>query len=383
MNKGLNLVLIIIASIFVHLKPGIGQDTSRQEIKISLLTIGPGKSELYAIFGHSAIRVSDPENLTDLTYNYGTFDFRTPNFYPKFLRGKLPYVLSVAPTSAFLQEYLHDQRDVSEQEIILSNEDKQAMILALNENAKPENRAYMYDFFLDNCATRIRDIFLKSSASPVVLPEVEPITRRQMLHEYLGLFPWTKFGIDLIIGSRADQAIGEMDQMFLPDYMQRIFSEAVVDSAFLFEPSKELLFFNEEEHKLPGFFSTPFFIFTIVGFLILLLTFLVKRPLGFIAANAIFALLGLASIVILFMWFGTDHKATKDNLNILWISPLYIIIPFIGYKLGRIALIAAIVLALVCMTPWLGQAMPVLTLLPLMVCCAVTYLLAYPADDQA
>ena len=359
-----------------------GQDTLRKDFKVSLLTIGPGKEELYSIFGHSAIRIFNPADQTDLSYNYGTFDFNTPNFYPKFLRGKLPYVLSVAPTSAFLQEYVYTKRNVSEQEINLSYEEKIKLINALNENAKPENRAYMYDFFLDNCATRIRDMFLNVAGERAKLPEAAPVTRRQMLHEYLPNFPWSEFGINLIIGSRADKEIGVMDQMFLPDYMQQYLGEVVVDSSYLFEPSKELLFFEEEEPTQNSILTSPMMVFTVLGFIILLLTFLTKKPYGFISANIIFALLGIASIVVLFMWLGTDHKATKDNYNLIWLNPLFMIVPFAGIRISKILLIIIVAAGLICLTGIVPQDMPVLTLLPLIVCAAAAYIIGYPSDEE-
>ncbi|MCB0645301.1 MAG: DUF4105 domain-containing protein [Saprospiraceae bacterium] len=374
-------IITLVFFICLHLL-SFGQDTLRKDLKVSLLTIGPGREELYSIFGHSAIRIFNPVDQTDLSYNYGTFDFNTPNFYPKFLRGKLPYVLSVAPTSAFLQEYVYTKRNVSEQEINLSDDEKIKLINALNENAKPENRAYMYDFFLDNCATRIRDMFLNVAGEGAKLPEATPVTRRQMLHEYLPNFPWSEFGINLIIGSRADKEIGIMDQMFLPDYMQQYLGEVVVDSAYLFEPSKELLFFEEVEATQNSIMTSPMMVFTILGFVILLLTFLTKKPYGFISANIVFALLGIASIVVLFMWFGTDHKATKDNYNVIWLSPLFMIVPFAGIRISRILLIIIVAAGLICLSGIVPQDMPVLTLLPLIVCAAAAYIIGYPSDEE-
>lgn len=374
-------IITLVFFICLHLL-SFGQDTLRKDLKVSLLTIGPGREELYSIFGHSAIRIFNPVDQTDLSYNYGTFDFNTPNFYPKFLRGKLPYVLSVAPTSAFLQEYVYTKRNVSEQEINLSDDEKIKLINALNENAKPENRAYMYDFFLDNCATRIRDMFLNVAGEGAKLPEATPVTRRQMLHEYLPNFPWSEFGINLIIGSRADKEIGIMDQMFLPDYMQQYLGEVVVDSAYLFEPSKELLFFEEVEATQNSIMTSPMMVFTILGFVILLLTFLTKKPYGFISANIVFALLGIASIVVLFMWFGTDHKATKDNYNVIWLSPLFMIVPFAGIRISRILLIIIVAAGLICLSAIVPQDMPVLTLLPLIVCAAAAYIIGYPSDEE-
>ena len=125
--------------------------------QVSIITCAPG-DELYSIFGHSAIRVNDSINQIDLVFNYGTFDFDTPNFYLKFMRGKLNYMLSMAPYDRFLFEYVYYKRSVWEQVLDLSEVEKNNLFQALIINAEPEHRNYHYHFFFDNCATRIRDM---------------------------------------------------------------------------------------------------------------------------------------------------------------------------------------------------------------------------------
>ena len=129
---------------------------------ISILTCGTG-DQVYAIFGHSAIRVQDPTKNIDWVFNYGTFDFDTPNFIPKFLRGKLLYQVKGSSYDRFLAEYQFYQRDVREQVLNLSLSEKEEIVEALKQIIKPENRDYLYDFFFDNCLCKT-SIFSKSNS---------------------------------------------------------------------------------------------------------------------------------------------------------------------------------------------------------------------------
>ena len=366
--------------LFCQLK---SQDSLHQ-LRVSLITVDPG-NELYSIFGHSAIRIVDSTEQSDLSYNYGTFDFNTPNFYPKFLRGKLLYILSVAPFSNFLQEYQYEKRSVSEQVIDMTSKEKNDLQKSLLTNALVENRGYKYDFFYDNCATRIRDKFVENKNAAINYGEADNYSFRTMLHQYLGQMQWSKFGIDLIIGSRADKIATQEQQMFLPDYMQKYFAQATVDSStkYLFEPSKEILFFEPESEETveKSIFSHPFTVFTSIGLLILLLSFVIKKPIAFIIANVVFAILGLASIIIAFMWFGTDHLATKANYNLIWLSPIFLFIPFIQGKYARYVLAILGILTVVALTPLFPQKTPALTLLPLIFCCIVAYIKNYPEEE--
>ena len=134
--------------------------TDSSHLRITLLTCSPG-TELYSTFGHSALRVMDSVTFTDKVYNYGTFDFN-PDFYPKFIRGKLLYYLSVETYPDFVYGYQQEERSIKEQELNLSGEEKLKLNAALQLNASGSNKFYKYDFLFDNCATRIRDIVDKS-----------------------------------------------------------------------------------------------------------------------------------------------------------------------------------------------------------------------------
>ena len=304
------------------------------ESKISLLTASPG-DELYTTFGHSAIRIQDPVSKQDLVYNYGIFDFRTPNFYIKFIRGKLPYKLGLQRMNNFLKVYTRENRRVSEREFNLEEDEKMVFINFLKENYKPENREYPYDFFYDNCATRIRDIAeneLGSKFSYQNLPD-RKVTFRQLLDEFLVDMPWADFGIDLILGLRADERADHRNQQFLPEYLESNLALGVVkrgdeSKPFLGE-STEVLPFQFIREKKNHLFN-PLFVMSIFGLLVLALTYFKRHSKkGNLFDYFFFILLGIMGCFFLFMWLGTDHQACHRNLNMLWANPMYLfIVPF-------------------------------------------------------
>ena len=259
----LNARLIILIGILLSPLVSIGQISSSTQI--SLLTCDPGDA-LYSTFGHSAIRVFDPNQDLDIVYNYGTFDFDEPNFYTKFLRGKLLYKLSRYGYSSFLNEYHREKRAIREQVLELDSLQKISFINALEENYKPENQYYLYDFFFDNCSSRIRDLaenhipgFSYSDTN------TEEKTYRQMLDEYLGSKPWSDFGIDLIIGAVADDQADFRSQMFLPDYLHDHLEKGQVNSkngnSLLITSGYKVLQFENEKNNRPWF--TPALLFWI------------------------------------------------------------------------------------------------------------------------
>ena len=324
---------------------------------ISLITCDPG-SELYMLFGHSAIRVNDGDR--DLIYNYGTFDFNTPGFAIKFMRGKLPYMLTVNNYGRFLQEYHYDKRGVKEQKLLLDSIQKAEIIQFLNWNAKPENALYKYDFFFDNCSSRIRDIFNEiSNDSLIISSEHEEITFRQMLHEYLNGYPWMKFGIDLIIGAKADQLADVMDQMFLPDYLMNNMGNASYNGEKLLSPVQSILIFDKEKtQRNQAKWYNPSLLFLILSVIWLLLTYQGKHKIIGKLTNLIFLVVGVISLIIIFLWFATDHISTKLNYNLIWLNPLAILCVFTREEKRKKITMGLLVLTLI------GSLFTIIPLIP-------------------
>lgn len=307
--------------------PICAQDSSR--LRISLLTCTPG-DELYSIFGHSAIRVTDSNSVTDIVYNYGTFNFDDEGFYVKFMRGKLLYFISIENFEDFKFLYQATNRGMTEQVLNFSPGEKQQIRHALNENLKEENRYYKYDFFLDNCTTRLRDLVVKSKYPIPVLPAVMPAhTRfREAIHVYLnkGKQYWSKLGIDILLGVRTDAIMTSAQQQFLPDNLMTALDNSnppmVVSSANLYPVSTD----REKEN-----WFTPMVFFSSLLLLFVLLGFSKNNKLKVVLKGLdgmLFFLTGLLGLIIIFMWVGTDHSMTKDNYNIIWALPTHFFFSF-------------------------------------------------------
>lgn len=299
-------------------------------VRISLLTCAPG-AELYSTFGHTALRIQDTTRGTDLVYNYGTFNFDDPDFYIKFVRGKLDYFLSVDPFPQFMYEYQMTQRSVQEQELNVSCRDKQQIINVLNINMQGANRLYKYDFIYDNCTTRVRDLIFHSLIGISIKNKLVPqgTTARNLIHNYLdkGGEPWSKLGIDILLGAKLDKPVDNNVAMFLPDILLRGTDSATINSMQPIVRQKQTLLNAATPIEYTGKY-VPLIVFTIVCILIAALYFLpnpkVKTICRFIDSFLLY-LTGLLGLFLIFMWWGTDHRMTKDNFNLLWALPTNII----------------------------------------------------------
>ncbi len=375
------MIALAMVVLFSH-GIALGQSLS-DKAQISLLTASPG-DELYSVFGHSALRVVDPEHNIDLVYNYGTFDFDTPNFYLQFIRGKLLYKLSVAPMQYFTPEYQMDGRAIYEQVLNLSQQQKQLMFNFLSSNQLPENAYYHYDFFYDNCATRIRDLVdvilvpqwpqqhdindasIASIRSVLdyefdYQPHLKPNrTLRDMLQPFLKNMPWSAFGIDLALGLPADKVADAWDYMYLPDEMLIAFSLAQhADGTPLVSEHRVIL--NKTVETSPASMVLPIHVFWFI-FLMGLLS-IYRSKWSWVFDRVFFSLLGITGITVFFLWFFTDHITTKVNLNILWALPTHLYFiwfasygpmkPTVGFYFRVVAFLMLVLLVL---WPWIPQA---------------------------
>lgn len=309
--------------------------TDSSRLQISLITCAPG-AELYSVFGHTALRIVDSAANTDIIYNYGTFNFDDPDFYSKFVRGKLMYFLSQQSFPDFLYEYAYFKRGVTEQVLQLSPIEKKEIQLSLFENVREENRYYKYDFLYDNCATRLRDIIFKTNKDNAFEPKAfaeNGTTFRDYLHNYLSRaeMQWTTLGIDLLLGIGADKTMTTAESMFLPDYLAQGVSLAIKGSVKLVERDQvHLPNAQDLPIKLP-FWQTPLFFFSFLAFLVVLPSFFRSKAIASfqsIMDRIIFVLSGLLGLLLLFMWFGTDHQSFASNLNLVWAMPINLLVAF-------------------------------------------------------
>jgi hypothetical protein len=371
--------LFVVLCLFLFGAPVTAQDSCG--LRISLLTCAPG-TELYSIFGHTAIRVQDAAGNTDEVYNYGTFAFDDPDFYIKFVRGKLPYSLSVASMQEFAYEYTMEGRSIREQVLLVDCSARQRLWMSLRENARPENREYKYDFIFDNCTTRAADMIARAAPQPVrrnhVIPDnpKQAPSFRQLIHQYLdrGQQPWSKLGIDLLLGAKLDRKSTNDEAQFLPEKLLEGINGATAAGKPLAEHDKGLL--TMPAQKAEKTFATPFVVFSSLLVLILVLSFVPGRGMRrfFIVFDfLLFFITGLAGLLLLFMWFGTDHALCANNWNLLWALPTHFIAaPFLRrpgkkmhwYLLFTMGLLALVVLGWIFLPQQLNIGLlPILLLL--------------------
>jgi Domain of unknown function (DUF4105) len=342
--------LLLLALLILSLSSFAGTDSS-SHLRISLLTCGPGDEEVWEVFGHTAVRVVDSAEHLDLVYNYGTFEFG-PNFELQFMRGKLLYCLSVDEFSSFMPEYVMARRSVQEQVLTLTDLQKSQVYAFLNRNAEPANKYYKYDFFFDNCATRIRDVFPRVFGSDFrfgnVLP-VKRITFRNIMNQYFYKDHWTRMGVNILLGSKIDRPMSNADIMFLPDYLRDGVGGATVNGRPIASPSRYLLPGGGQpgaEANWPLMVGILIALLTIAGLSVPSL-----RVLGRIMSTLLLLVTGLLGCLILIMWFGTDHQGCSDNYNLLWCLPtnLIALIPRAKGRsrygiIGIVAIIASVLL---------------------------------------
>ena len=311
-----------------------------ENAEISILTIGPGDN-LYDRFGHSAFRIYDPENDIDWAYNYGVYDFNTPNFYTKFARGKLLYKLAVSHYEPFLNSYIKQDRWVKEQVLDLTYSEKKAVFDFLQNNAKPENQYYLYDFFYDNCATKIRDVLSEALDGTLIYDDqlaVRRYTFRELIQQNVHYNTWGSLGMDIGIGAVVDREANWWEYQFLPKYVFEAAASAKITSSTGEKPlvkETRTLYDTAERSNAGNFFLSPLFIFAVIGLILVFVTYrnYKNQDRSRYLDMAIFAVTGLIGIFILLLWFATDHSSTANNYNILWAFPLsFFFAPLIGKK---------------------------------------------------
>ena len=323
-------ICVILLVVFCGQKAQVfAQDSSH--IRISLLTCTPG-NDLDETFGHSAIRITDSTTTTDIVFNYGTFNFEDAGFYIKFIRGKLNYFVSVDNFVDFKENYQAANRGITEQVLNLSVAEKIEMEQFLYHNAKEENKYYKYDFFLDNCTTRLRDIIVNYKGSHPVFNAVMPKgTRfRTAIHQYLDMNgkEWSKLGIDLLLGSPTDAIMTTKQTEFLPNNLMKALDSTNQNHQLVISKS-ELFPYNLIKNKQSVF--TPINVFSALLIIIILLGFSTNNKVvtflnGF--DGLLFFLTGAMGLLFIFMWSFTDHSMVKNNFNLIWAWPMHMVISF-------------------------------------------------------
>lgn len=302
--------------------------------EISLLTCKP-HAQIYSLYGHTAIRVVDTEQNSDVAINWGVFDASQPNFVAKFVLGFTDYTMSIVPTEYFLREYEHYGSPVYQQRLNLTEAEKARIMKALDENYRPENRVYRYNYVYDNCTTRARDIILsnidgKTSCVKTFLQKGDK-TFRDLLHWKTNKYGWCKAGNDLVIGLRADRNAIHSEREFLPEILAADFDSAtiiradgkqvaLVDSAFWLLKDVQPHF-----EPMPDFPLTPTMFAIIILALVIVWTLYErtkKKRLKWLDV-VFFYICGIAGLLPFAMIFS-QHPFVQINLQLLVLNPLWL-----------------------------------------------------------
>lgn len=291
--------------------------------EISVITCSPG-NEMYSVYGHSAIRVRDPLLRYDKAFNYGIFDFSSSNFFFRFAKGQTDYLLGATDFERFVNEYVHDKRSVFEQVLNLSQDEKQAVLDFLIWNAQPENRVYRYNFFFDNCATRVRDVIEDNTGGGLFYTDNSSgKTFRQLIKDYHGKLVWLDFGIDFLVAADADRIATLNEEMFLPDYVMSHFKLAkradngeplVKRSGLVYQAPAN------DPANIPG----PFVVFSLFFMIVLILTMrqVRKQNLSRALDILLYGITGFGGVFVSWFVLYSEHPAMHPNYNLLWLFPV-------------------------------------------------------------
>lgn len=294
---------------------------------ISLITCAPG-TETYALFGHSALRIADPLQGLDQVYNYGTFAFRTPNFYGRFLRGDLSYFLSVTSFAAFYADYQAAQRPLTEQVLALQPAETQRVYDYLQATLASPARFYRYQFFADNCTTRLYDVVARTVAGSVqqdstYVPAGQ--TYRQLLAPYLAPAPWVKLGMNLGLGWPADRPTSFRQRLFLPTELSQAWAHASRQH-HPFVTRSRLLLAVAVLPAQPAGWATPQLVFSSLAVLLALAACLPTRYalLAAVLGRGVLAAVGLTGCVLLSLHLFSLHTPAHYNYQLLWLLPTHL-----------------------------------------------------------
>ena len=322
MKKGLLYIVLTALLSVVNITTGAQSMNNNDSIQISLLTCSPGK-EVWAQYGHTAIRYYDKGKGLDLAINYGIFSLDQTYFIPRFVLGMTDYRMGIQAMDDFLAQYSYEGRSVVEQVLNLSPKDKEVIFEALQENMKPENVVYRYNYFFDNCTTRARDMIVNHLHGRVVYPPAKPdATFRSMIHKWNYKDKWSQFGEDLLLGVKADRKTTKSEQQFLPENLRVDFDKATYNGKPLVKQTNELLPAETTEAEPSSLLSPIFVAFLFATISIIITFFSYRKQRVYWLWDAVLMLISGLIGIILFIMIFSQHPCVSLNFIIFFFNPL-------------------------------------------------------------
>lgn len=321
-------------------------------LEVSLLTCSPGK-EVYALYGHTALRCRNLSTDEDYVFNYGLFSFNQADFALRFALGECDYMVGMTTFPLFCREYIDRGSFIIQQVLNLSSEEKEALVLRLAENCLPANRTYRYNFLDNNCTTRVRDQVELAVNGTVCYPQAETsMTYRQIMHRYTVYHPWAELGNDLCLGCGVDTLLSERAQLFVPFFLEEAYAATVIRSQSGEE--RPLVLRTELLGSSGNLGSTdagtdscvttvllsPVVLSWLLVVLVLGLALLqIRRRTIYWGVDAVLmTATGLAGCIIAFLFFFSEHPSVDTNWQLWVLNPLPLLaMPWVLYcaRTGR------------------------------------------------
>ena len=371
MTKRLTLLLSFALSVLMasaSIDSTLIRDT-HDSIRISLVTCSPG-TEVYEVYGHTALRVEVPQRGIDMAINYGLFSFDAPHFIWRFLRGETDYLCGAIGYPMFEREYTERGSTVTLQTLNLSQEEKSTVMQLLGKNLRPEYRTYRYNFLYNNCSTQARDKVEEGIAGHVTYTPsaaTDSASYRSIIHQYTVSYPWLQFGIDYLLGLEADRPIGMREQMFAPEYLQHYTRHAQVVTSkgtYPYVVSTATIPSTAPAYSVWAFPLTPsqaMILLLLIVAVMCMYEFLVERQQWWFDI-ILYTLQGLMGCIIFFMFFFSGHPTVGSNLHVIYLNPLpLLLLPYIirhtikGHPSALYYVIIALLVAFALAAWFMGQ----------------------------
>ena len=346
--------ILFILAVLLLIRPASASTGMADSADVYIITCAPGTAS-YSIYGHTALRIVIRGTTFDRAYNWGIFDFSTPNFAYRFAKGRLDYMLGAYSYEDFLREYIAEGRSVWSQKLNLTTAEKEKLFELINENLKPENVKYRYDFFFDNCATRVRDIVAAAAADTVIFPVTEKREQksfRRLVDPNQKVLPWLDLGADMLLGLQADRKATPFDEMFLPVHLMNNMQKAVIVHDGMEQPlagPAEVVVDFPPTGKPGAKAWIPQALFYLLLILVLLITFVFGKPkLEKVTDYVLYLVYSVIAILLVFTNLFSEHDTLHFNLLALGINiliPVLFVLLFTRKKavtLSRIAFLISL-----------------------------------------
>ena len=374
--KHLNNYIITLCLILYSININANATESFKRYEISILSIGEGSS-LADAFGHTAIRLKDTELKNDIVFNFGVYDFNSPNFYSNFVKGRPEYKLGIQNYNNLTQNYIKQKRYIVEHRLKLDQNSIKIIIDLLFE--KLNDPYYIYDYFRDNCTTRAADIVIDKTNNKFKDDKLKYktiVSYRDLIHEKINENSWAALGIDLCLGAIIDKKINTRETFFLPENLMNyldLYDGGIINRNIIYSPKSEISY----RESLPS----PLVINFILSLIIIAITIFNFKNNKWNKSldTLIFLITGSIGILIIYLWFFSNHFASAQNFNFLWAFPFNFALILAIHKnkvpkwsIGYIKLL--IILIVLLFLHWITAVQKYnLTLLPIFVALLIRY----------